>query len=71
MGPKWHEIAKLVDNRTEIQVKNRFNCILKKNGETTAATKDEHVAQCLFKVQQKIKENREDASMEDEDNSEV
>lgn len=50
MGPKWHEIAKNVDRRTEIQVKNRFNCILKKNDEMQAATKQEHVTLCLKKV---------------------
>lgn len=67
MGPKWHEIAKKVDRRTEIQVKNRFNCILKKNDEMQAATKQEHVTMCLRKVERKIKEWKEDANMKDED----
>ena len=29
-GSKWHEISLLVEGRTEIQVKNRFNCLIKK-----------------------------------------
>ena len=31
MGNKWHEISLKVDGRTEIQVKNRFNCLIKKD----------------------------------------
>lgn len=26
LGPKWHEIASKIPGRTEIQVKNNFNC---------------------------------------------
>ena len=31
MGKKWHEISQKVEGRTEIQVKNRFNCLIKKD----------------------------------------
>ena len=31
MGSKWHEISLKIEGRTEIQVKNRFNCLLKKD----------------------------------------
>ena len=31
LGSKWHEISLLVEGRTEIQVKNRFNCLIKKD----------------------------------------
>jgi len=31
MGSKWHDISLLIEGRTEIQVKNRFNCIIKKD----------------------------------------
>lgn len=52
-GPKWHEISQQVAGRTEIQVKNRFNCILKKDG-TQMASKAEHVDLCLQKIHYKI-----------------
>ena len=31
LGSKWHEISLQIEGRTEIQVKNRFNCLLKKD----------------------------------------
>jgi hypothetical protein len=55
MGPKWHEIAKLVHRRTEIQVKNRFNCILKKSGDLNL-DKAAHVALCLKKARWRQKQ---------------
>jgi len=37
MGPQWCRIAEALDNRTDIQVKNRYNTYLKKNGVTCSA----------------------------------
>jgi len=31
LGSKWHEISLQIEGRTEIQVKNRFNCLIKKD----------------------------------------
>ena len=31
LGSKWHEISLQVEGRTEIQVKNRFNCLVKRD----------------------------------------
>jgi hypothetical protein len=30
LGSKWHDISLQIEGRTEIQVKNRFNCLIKK-----------------------------------------
>ena len=38
LGSKWHEISLQVEGRTEIQVKNRFNCLLKKDAQSGKAT---------------------------------
>lgn len=35
LGSKWHEISLQIDGRTEIQVKNRFNCLIKKDSQGT------------------------------------
>ncbi len=37
MGNKWHEISLKVEGRTEIQVKNRFNCLIKKDGQKASS----------------------------------
>ena len=39
LGNKWTEIAKFLSGRTEIAVKNRFNCLLKKIKDKNAKVK--------------------------------
>lgn len=34
LGSKWHEISLQIEGRTEIQVKNRFNCLIKKDSQS-------------------------------------
>ena len=38
LGSKWHEISLQVEGRTEIAVKNRFNCLLKKYAQSSKAS---------------------------------
>lgn len=37
LGSKWHEISLQIEGRTEIQVKNRFNCLIKKDSQRNTA----------------------------------
>ena len=41
LGSKWHEISLNVEGRTEIQVKNRFNCLIKKDTQSSQGGKNQ------------------------------
>ena len=38
LGNKWHDISLQVEGRSEVQVKNRFNCLLKKDAQSGKAS---------------------------------
>lgn len=55
LGSKWHEISLQVEGRTEIQVKNRFNCLIKKDQQSnmTGSSQLEVVERLLEKIKSK------------------
>jgi len=62
MGNKWAEIAKEIEGRTENQVKNRFNSLIKKIKEekTYSANKKRDIKEALTSIQEERKEGEVD-----------
>ena len=50
MGNKWHEISLKVEGRTEIQVKNRFNCLIKKDAQKVSTKSIDQVNHLIAKL---------------------
>lgn len=64
MGSKWHEISMQIDGRTEIQVKNRFNCIIKRESHIPGVSLQEQVVTILQRLQQQMQKPQDEFDME-------
>ena len=56
LGSKWHDISLQVEGRTEIQVKNRFNCLVRKDSQKAQAGQalSEYVSALIAKMEERL-----------------